>query len=81
MFGVINSDPVLKMNWEYGIFLCNNTLEGKNGKDVFDLINAAINNPPMFSNSGLVGFPINAIFSELMQNQNGRVVFSNKIVN
>lgn len=69
------------MNWEYGIAQCNQTLANLTGDDVFELVNIACHTPPSFSQSPLVGFPINSIFIELMQNQNGRLIFSNKKVN
>lgn len=73
---VIEEDPVLRMNWEYGIFQCTKTLPGKTGDDVIDMIDTACKTPPSFSNSDLVGFPINSIFVEFMQNENGRNFFS-----
>lgn len=78
---VIHSDPVLRMNWEYGIHQCAKTLPGKDGDDVLEMIDTACKTPPSFTNSDLVGFPINAIFVEFMQNENGRTFFSNEKVN
>ncbi len=52
-----------------------------NGGDVLGLVNAACQTPPAFSNSELIGFPINAIFIEFMQNENGRSFFSSTQVN
>ena len=45
------------------------------------MINTVVNTPPAFDTSPLVGFPINVIFNELMQNQNGRLIFSNEKIN
>jgi phosphatidylserine decarboxylase len=45
------------------------------------MINTACLTPPSYSNSELVGFPINAIFVEFMQNENGRSFFSDLRVN
>jgi phosphatidylserine decarboxylase len=69
------------MNWDYGIHQCQKTLPGKTCNDVLSLINTACQTPPSFSNSDLVGFPINAIFVEFMQNENGRAFFSDHRVN
>lgn len=74
---IINKDPALRMNWEYGISHCSHTLPGKTGDDVLSLIDAACRTPPAYSRSDLVGFPINIIFVELMENENGRNLFSN----
>lgn len=78
---IIHADPVLRMNWEYGIYQCTSTLAGKTGEDVLGMIDTAIKTPPDFSHKDLVGFPINAIFVEFMQNENGRNFFSNQRVN
>jgi phosphatidylserine decarboxylase len=78
---LIQGDPVLRMNWEYGIFQCKKKLAGKTGDDVLDMIDTACKTPPDFSNDDLVGFPINAIFVEFMQNENGRAFFSDERVN
>lgn len=64
------------MNWECGISLCNNILPGKTGDDVLGLIDAACRTPPSYNRSDLVGFPINVIFVELMENENGRSFFA-----
>jgi len=69
------------MNWEYGIYQCQKTLPGKTGKDVLDMIDTAVKSPPSFSNEELVGFPINSIFIEFMQNENGRHFFSSSKIN
>jgi hypothetical protein len=58
---------VLRYNWEYGIRQTKN-LANKTGKEVLDIINTVVNTPPAFDTSPLVGFPINVIFNELMQN-------------
>ncbi|XP_031472683.1 decarboxylase iboD-like [Nymphaea colorata] len=57
------------------------TLGGKSGDDVLRLINSACQSPPCFSLHPLVGFPINAIFVEFMQTQNGRAFFADREVN
>jgi phosphatidylserine decarboxylase len=46
-----------------------------------DLLDTAVKTPPAFMFHDLVGFPINVIFIEFMQNQNGRSFFSNPNVN
>jgi len=51
------------------------------GKDVLDMIDTAVKTPPAFIYHDLVGFPINVIFIEFMQNENGRSFFSNNQVN
>jgi hypothetical protein len=78
---IIQEDPILRMNWEYGIYQCTKTLPGLTGDDVLNLIDTACKSPPSFSNSDLVGFPINSIFIEFMQKENGRAFFSNEKVN
>jgi len=45
------------------------------------MLNAILNVGPAYDTSGLVGFPINVLFVHLMQNQNGRTLFSNGAVN
>lgn len=72
---------MLRMNWEYGIFQCKKTLPEKTGDDVLDMIDSACKTPPSYTNSEFIGFPINAIFLELMQNENGRSFFSHEKVN
>lgn len=64
----IQEDPILRMNWEYGIYQCKKSLNGLTGDDVLDLIDTACKTPPAYSNEELVGFPINSIFIEFMQN-------------
>lgn len=59
---LIDEDPVLRMNWQYGISQCTKTLKGKTGDDVLDMIDAACKNPPPYSNDILAGFPLNALF-------------------
>jgi hypothetical protein len=49
------------MNWEYGIHQCHETLKGKTGDDVLEMIDTVCKKPPSFSTSALVGFPINAL--------------------
>ena len=56
------ADPILRMNFEYGIYQCKETLSGKTGDDVFEMIDTICKKPPSFSHSSLVGFPINVIF-------------------
>jgi len=58
---------VLRYNWEYGISRADN-LKGKSGKDVLGLLNGVLHTAPAFNTKELVGFPINAIFNDLMQN-------------
>jgi hypothetical protein len=65
---IIQANPILRMNWEYGIQKCVKTLPGKSGDDVLDMIDTACKTPPSFSHEELVGFPINSIFIEFMQN-------------
>lgn len=77
---LVNSDPGLRYNWEYGISQSEN-LACYSGKEVFDMLNAIINVGPAFDTSGLVGFPINVLFVHLMQNQNGRTLFTNREFN
>lgn len=48
---------------------------------MFGILNAILNVGPAYDTSGLVGFPINVLFVHLMQNQNGRTLFSNGAVN
>jgi phosphatidylserine decarboxylase len=45
------------------------------------MINSACLTPPSYSNHELVGFPINSIFVEFMQNENGRAFFGDPRVN
>ena len=45
------------------------------------MLNAILNVGPAYDTHGLVGFPINVLFVHLMQNQNGRALFSNAQVN
>ena len=45
------------------------------------MIDTVCKRPPSFSHDALVGFPINAIFIEFMQNENGRTFFSHERVN
>jgi len=45
------------------------------------VIDAAIGEPPSFTTYPLVGAPLNTIFCEFMQNENGRAFFSNSKVN
>lgn len=59
---LINGDPVLRMNWEFGFHQCKETLQAKSGDDILDMIDTVCKRPPSFSHSALVGFPINAIF-------------------
>lgn len=78
---MVISDPVLRMNWEFGIRQCEKTHPGKTGNDLLSLINKACQNPPNYINTDFVGFPICAIFVELMQNENGRAFFLDHRVN
>lgn len=78
--GLINNDPALRYNWEYGISQSKN-LACYTSKDVFGMLNAILNVGPAYDTSGLVGFPINVLFVHLMQNQNGRTLFANAEVN
>ena len=45
------------------------------------MLNAILNVGPSYDTSGLVGFPINVLFVHLMQNQNGRALFGDRLVN
>ena len=69
------------MNWENGIELSTNTLLGKSSREVFDMIDTVCKTPPAFTHHVLVGVPINAIFIEFMQNENGGTFFSHERVN
>jgi hypothetical protein len=69
------------MNCECGIYLCKNFLPGKAGKDVLGLVDAACRTAPSNNRSDLVGFPINVIFLELMENENERSFFAKYKIN
>lgn len=75
------SDPILKMNWIYGIKSSEKTIADKTSDEIFDMIDTVCKTPPQYINNILVGVPINAIFIEFMQNQNGRTFFSHERVN
>jgi len=66
------------MNWEYGIYQSNNTIYSMTTRQVLDLMNKALLTPPAYSNSPLIGFPINSILVEFMQTEGGRNFFSQK---
>lgn len=69
------------MNWEFAISRSEQTLKKYKGLEVLDIIDSALKIGPKFSESELVGFPINSIFIEFMQTENGRAFFSNEKVN
>ena len=73
---VVKKDSALRYNWNYGISQAEN-LKQYTSKEVFDILNAILNVGPSYNSGGLVGFPINVVFVDLMQQQNGRTLFSN----
>lgn len=66
---------------EIAISLSEETLRGRTIPEVMRLIDAGINEPPSFSTYPLLGAHLNTIFCEFMQTQNGRLFFSNNVVN
>jgi len=69
------------LNWEFAIDRSHQTLKKYKGITVLDIIDSAIKIGPKFTHSELLGFPINSIFIEFMQTENGRAFFSTERVN
>ena len=48
---------------------------------MLEIVNAVLNLPPAFNKSEFIGFPINAVFLDFMQTENGRSFFTNEKIN